>query len=689
MVITTSISLLLASFLIIAANEVWADLELLGKGTSSAVLKNKSVACFDDGTFTKKFPRFVGSGLDARQCKEACVKSNHRYAERRRQGECWCGNHIYAKYRREVPNCDCHGKRVDEKKSCVFRLDDSARDAEHKKSKSTQRSQPSQPMVRGHCKGKECERVVKPKPKKHKSISKQKMQKSMEDQTMRFTMPLKIDLFDKHYLLENPILEAAFDLITKDWLNECESGTDSFLYTHSSTSSSRRLYGDALSMRKNKQTGKGDGTCKGNKCPKKTIISLPGLTRSLTADGNSNESSACSETLLDRLQAYKQPPTLSEGFQEVTKLTLETDNDNVVKSIWDPQDCGTECQKRENQRSKISEIYSYYNIAYDADSHECTWEGIACDEHLWIYRIFLENHSSLSGKTIPAAFGGLSDLEDISLVDTGVVGTIPASIGNLLKLFFLDFSLNNLSGEIPSEFGNLSNVRIIQIQDNALSGTIPANLSTLSQLRYLDMSDNQLTGTLNDGPLCSKSIVNGNLNLTVDCPFERTKWSGCKNCNVNGGGYLTGLKVDHGTNLKHITAASKDEPAYLESKYWRCNLYRFDKNASLIIQNCKLGQYVTRIEKKIGVNGDLTKMRCCRPRLQNTPPDADKCYEHNVSFEVNDDWQQCDEGYYVSGIQTDNCTKLFCLTKVVCCAMGKISSRQWWIFGSKVYYPPN
>ena len=120
MVITTSISLLLASFLIIAANEVWADLELLGKGTSSAVLKNKSVACFDDGTFTKKFPRFVGSGLDARQCKEACVKSNHRYAERRRQGECWCGNHIYAKYRREVPNCDCHGKRVDEKKSCVF-----------------------------------------------------------------------------------------------------------------------------------------------------------------------------------------------------------------------------------------------------------------------------------------------------------------------------------------------------------------------------------------------------------------------------------------------------------------------------------------------------------------------------------------------------------------------------------------
>lgn len=671
--------IIIASYLVAANKTLAAVLEHLGKVVEHDFLQNMSVACYDDGRLKQPLSRFVGSGFGAGQCKETCEKSNYRYAERRRKDECWCGNHFHAKYRK-VRNCDCYGETVETRKGCVFRLHhyDYARDADENKARSTQRNR----HVKKHGRKKEMGMVVnncKPIPAGYSG-------------DIQFTMPLNFNLGDKNHLLENPILEAAFELIVKDWLNECQAGTETFLYTHSSPSSSKRNYGDAGSLRTTQQSGQGKGTCNGHYCPSDIEISFPDFTRILTNDDELNEASGCSVTLLDRLHAYEQPPTISEGFQQVTELTVEGNSTNVEKCLWDPEDCGSDCLSRESQRNTIEAIYSYYNISYEVDSHECTWRGIACDKDLWIYRIVIENHSSLNGnkisesrgnlidsrstfngKTIPEAFGDLSDLEDITLVNSGLVGNIPTSIGKLSKLIFLDFSSNNLSGEIPSEFGDLSDVEFIQLQNNVISGTIPVELRDIPLLGYLDISNNKLTGTVHEA-LCDKAITNGNSGLS-NCPAYVTEWSKCDHYCQTYRRYLTGLWVKQHNNVRHGKAESKDEPAYLRGEQ-ECQNKKLGNIGSSAYAKCDPGYYVKGLQTRQG-DRELKKMKCCKPKIQS---DAwGKCYDQSVSFNHDSEghWQRCEDGYYVAGFQEYDCDELTCVNKFYCCQMGRVDVRKY------------
>ena len=101
----------------------------------------------------------------------------------------------------------------------------------------------------------------------------------------------------------------------------------------------------------------------------------------------------------------------------------------------------------------------------------------------------------LNGR-LPAAVGGLSALEELSLAGNSLRGTIPEELGSLSNLRSLSLNGNMLSGGIPPELGYLRNLETLALSDNLLSGGIPDELGRLTALRALLLANNRLTGDI-------------------------------------------------------------------------------------------------------------------------------------------------------------------------------------------------
>ncbi len=125
--------------------------------------------------------------------------------------------------------------------------------------------------------------------------------------------------------------------------------------------------------------------------------------------------------------------------------------------------------------------------------------------------------------SIPAAIGNLTNLTQLHLGNSELVGRIPAEIGNLTKLTLLYLSDNDFAGSIPAELGNLKNLTSLYLAHNSLTGSIPAELGNLINLSSLLLDNNRLTGSIPAelGNLANLAVLNLSYNdLTGNIPAE-------------------------------------------------------------------------------------------------------------------------------------------------------------------------
>ena len=140
-------------------------------------------------------------------------------------------------------------------------------------------------------------------------------------------------------------------------------------------------------------------------------------------------------------------------------------------------------------------------LNWSADRAITSWEGISVGgSPRRVTRLFLDRNSSpgrptLTG-TIPAALGGLSKLQGLTLTRHELTGTIPAELGSLSELTDLQLYSNELTGGIPPELSNLSNLTRLALRTNPLGGEIPVELGKLSSLTSLSLENTQLTGSI-------------------------------------------------------------------------------------------------------------------------------------------------------------------------------------------------
>ena len=145
-------------------------------------------------------------------------------------------------------------------------------------------------------------------------------------------------------------------------------------------------------------------------------------------------------------------------------------------------------------------------LNWSADTAIADWEGITVGgtpprvTRLWIDRNTsprqIGRRITLTG-TIPAALGGLAQLEWLTLSRHDLTGPIPPALGQLTNLTDLQLYGNELTGAIPPELGQLTNLTRLALQINQLTGPIPVELGNLTNLRALDLQNNSgLTGAI-------------------------------------------------------------------------------------------------------------------------------------------------------------------------------------------------
>ena len=143
------------------------------------------------------------------------------------------------------------------------------------------------------------------------------------------------------------------------------------------------------------------------------------------------------------------------------------------------------------------------NTNWKTDEPLSAWHGVYTDTDGRVTQLSLSGNQ-LTG-TIPAALGGLTNLQQLLLSGNQLTGTIPAELGGLTNLQQLLLNANALTGTIPAELGSLTNLQWLYLLGNQLSGAIPAALGGLTNLQQLLLNGNALTGTI---PAALGSLTN-------------------------------------------------------------------------------------------------------------------------------------------------------------------------------------
>lgn len=100
--------------------------------------------------------------------------------------------------------------------------------------------------------------------------------------------------------------------------------------------------------------------------------------------------------------------------------------------------------------------------------------------------------SSILG-SLPTSLGSLSNLDFLSLFNNSITGTVPIELGKLSSLRVLNLSWNSLTGSIPSSFSDIVNLTSLDLSSNFLSGPIPVEFGSFLGLKFLNLSNNSLT----------------------------------------------------------------------------------------------------------------------------------------------------------------------------------------------------
>jgi Leucine-rich repeat (LRR) protein len=117
--------------------------------------------------------------------------------------------------------------------------------------------------------------------------------------------------------------------------------------------------------------------------------------------------------------------------------------------------------------------------------------------------------------TIPAEYGSLPLLVDLSLQATNRNGAIPYQLGVLQNIVLIDLNSNALSGEIPPELGGLQTLKFLLLKNNKLSGSVPATFKALTNLDTLLIDENDITGGISN--ICAPARPKALQTFVSDC----------------------------------------------------------------------------------------------------------------------------------------------------------------------------
>lgn len=157
------------------------------------------------------------------------------------------------------------------------------------------------------------------------------------------------------------------------------------------------------------------------------------------------------------------------------------------------------------ERAALEEIYRALHGEDWSDSENwCTdaplkkWYGVMTntfkgEEHVvYLHLQCLGAHGAL-----PSAIGELKYLRELWIIgDEGITGNIPASFGNLTELRDLSISGTSVCGPIPQRLSFLQKLEILGLDGNCLEGNLPLFLRDLPALYNFGFSQNCLDGKI-------------------------------------------------------------------------------------------------------------------------------------------------------------------------------------------------
>ena len=223
------------------------------------------------------------------------------------------------------------------------------------------------------------------------------------------------------------------------------------------------------------------------------------------------------------LTSDEQTATAQAPCEQGTAVSSPADNPGLVS------DCAILLAVKDTLRGSD-------RLNWSADRAITSWEGITVSGTPGrVTRLVLDRNTSpqLYGRritltgTIPAALGGLSKLQRLTLARHELTGTIPVELANLSELTDLRLFGNQLTGGIPPQLGNLSNLTRLDLGTNPLGGAIPVELGKLSNLRSLRLANSQLTGSI-------PASLGALSNLTQLDLYGNTGLTGCVPASLRG-----------------------------------------------------------------------------------------------------------------------------------------------------------
>jgi Leucine-rich repeat (LRR) protein len=105
------------------------------------------------------------------------------------------------------------------------------------------------------------------------------------------------------------------------------------------------------------------------------------------------------------------------------------------------------------------------------------------------------------GASLPEDFFDLTNLEILSLFNSGFGGTLSDGIGRLTNLVNLFFQENDFSGTLPTTLGKLRKLEILDMSENNFAGNLPIEIENMTSLQSFFLDSLSQSGAGISGPL--------------------------------------------------------------------------------------------------------------------------------------------------------------------------------------------
>ena len=262
----------------------------------------------------------------------------------------------------------------------------------------------------------------------------------------------------------------------------------------------------------------------------------------------------------------------------------------------------------------LSDLNSVLNWSSDVPIED--WEGVTIGGSPGRVIRITTSPFVLGGEVSPA-FGKLSKLQVLSLIDGRLTGTIPTELSNLTNLTDLTLANNRLTGTIPTELTTLSKLITLNLLNNRLTGTVPTDLQLLGSLNTLNLSGNLLSGDIPSelGKISSlKQLYMSNNRLSGNTPTELGDLANLTHLYLRGNQLTGAIPTELGqlSNLTHLHMTSNELTGGIPVE-----LGSLSNLEDLLLSN---NQLTGTIPSELGGLSDLTRLYLSRNRLTGDIP---------------------------------------------------------------------